>query len=442
MNLLRSRRRDRPSGGIARRLVVDVSPLRESREFRVLWTGQLINALGNQVTVVAVPFQVYEMTGSTLHVGLVSLAQLGPLIVCSLLGGAVADALDRRKVLMTMQVLMGLSALGLVVNASMSHPALWPIYVLSAISAGLSGFEAPARRAAVTSTVGRDRLPAAFALNQSLQQTTSVVGPAIAGVLIGVSGLAVVYLIDVISFGVSAVFAFHLRPMPPVGGGTPFGLNSVGEGLRYLKGQAIIQAAFLADIDAMVFGMPRALFPALGTTLFGGGAATVGLLYAAPGIGALIGALTTGWVGAIRRQGLAVILAVAAWGAAIALVGITPWLPVAVFLLAVAGAADVVSAVFRGALVQLAVPDRLRGRLSAINMTVVAGGPRLGDARAGAVASLAGAQFSVASGGVMCVLGTLVLARAFPQLARWTIDDAVDDGEDLDVLATSGEPAP
>jgi MFS family permease len=227
--------------------------------------------------------------------------------------------------------------------------------------------------------------------------------------------------------------------MPPAGGGTPFGLRSVGEGLRYLKGQAVIQAAFLADIDAMVFGMPRALFPALGTTLFGGGAATVGLLYAAPGIGALIGALTTGWVSAVRRQGLAVILAVAAWGAAIALVGITPWLPLAVVLLAVAGAADVVSAVFRGALVQLAVPDRLRGRLSAINMTVVAGGPRLGDARAGAVATLGGAQFSVASGGIMCVIGTLVLARAYPQLARWTIDDAVNDDEDADVVVTSSE---
>jgi predicted MFS family arabinose efflux permease len=429
MHHLSERHRGRPRRRVVRGLLVDVTPLRESREFRVLWCGQLVNAIGSQLTVVAVPYQVYELTGSTFQVGLVSLVQLGPLIVCSMLGGALADAADRRKVLLLMQVLMGLGAGGLVLNAAMQRPALWPIYMLSAASAGLSGFEGPARRAAIVSTVRREHLASAFALNQSLQQTASVVGPACAGVLIGVVGLPVVFLVDMCTFALSAVFVFRLRPMPPQGGGTRFGFASVREGLTYLSGHRVLQAAFLADINAMVFGMPRALFPALGTSFFGGGPATVGLLYAAPGAGALVGALTTGWVGRVRRQGLAVLVAVAAWGLAVASVGVVPWLPLALVMLAVAGAADVVSAVFRGALVQLAVPDRLRGRLSAINMTVVAGGPRLGDARAGTVASLGGPQLSVASGGILCVIGVVVLARAYPQLARWTLADAVDEEE-------------
>jgi MFS family permease len=221
----------------------------------------------------------------------------------------------------------------------------------------------------------------------------------------------------------------RIRPLPPVDGGTKAGISSIVEGLRYLRGRRVLQASFLADIDAMVFGMPRALFPALGTEVFGGGASTVGLLYAAPGVGAMLGAVTTGWVTGVRRQGLAVIVAIAVWGLAIAGFGAVAWLPLALFLLAVAGAADVVSAVFRGTIQQLSVPDRLRGRISSTHIAVVTGGPRLGDMEAGSVAAITSPRFSVISGGLGCVLGIVLLARAFPELAGWTTDSYEPDEE-------------
>ena len=391
-----------------------------------------MSAAGTQLTAVAVPFQVYEMTHSSLMVGLVSVSQLVPLVTFSLIGGAIADAFDRRRIMLVTQSLMALASAGLALNALSDGPALWQLFVISAVSAALNGFDGPARRAAITGMVDRDQLVLAFALNQSLNQTASVVGPALAGVLITVSGVQGAYLVDVVSFVAATITVFKLRPIP-TRGGTTFGLPSIFEGVRYLKGRGVIQGAFLADLDAMAFGMPRALFPALGTGLFGGGPATVGLLYAAPGFGALVGALTSGWVAGVTRQGRAVLWAVAVWGAAIAAFGLVPWLPAALALLAVAGAADVVSAVFRGTIVQLAVPDGLRGRISALNMAVVAGGPRLGDARAGVVASVSGPQVSVTSGGVICVAGVALLAKLLPQLGQWTLDDAVE--EELEATA-------
>ncbi|HEY7068671.1 MAG TPA: MFS transporter, partial [Acidimicrobiales bacterium] len=227
-----------------------------------------------------------------------------------------------------------------------------------------------------------------------------------------------------------------MLPMVPAGGGTRASVFSVREGLRYLREQKAVQGAFLIDINAMVFGMPRALFPQLGTELYGGGAGTVGLLYAAPGIGALVGALTTGWVGHVRRPGRAVIAAVIVWGLAIAGFGLVTILPLGLAFLVVAGWADVLSAVFRGTILQLQVPDRLRGRLFAINIAVVTGGPRVGDAEAGAVAALTSAQFSVVSGGLACVLGVFAIARWRPQLARWRPPPAEDD----EVVVPQDEP--
>ena len=203
-----------------------------------------------------------------------------------------------------------------------------------------------------------------------------------------------------------------MPPMVPEGGGTKAGFRSIAEGLRFVRAERAVQGCFIVDINAMVFGMPRALFPELGTQLFHGGAGTVGLLYGAPGAGAMLAALTTGWVGGVRRPGRAVLLAVAAWGAAIAAFGFTSWLPLALALLAIAGAADVISAVFRGTILQLQVPDRLRGRLNAVNIAVVTGGPRLGDLEAGAVATATSARFSVVSGGLACIAGVGLIAQA------------------------------
>jgi predicted MFS family arabinose efflux permease len=258
---------------------------------------------------------------------------------------------------------------------------------------------------------------------QALFQFGLVVGPAVAGLLLAGAGVRFVYWMDVASFGAALLGAFMMSPQPPRGAaGHRVGLRSIVEGLRFVRGRQAIQGAYLIDINAMVFGMPRALFPALATGLFGGGASTLGFLYAAPGAGALLGALTTGWVSRIQRQGLAVIIAVIAWGAAITCFGLVPWLAVALALLAVAGCADVISAVFRSTIIQLAVPDALRGRLSGLQIAVVTGGPRIGDLESGAVATGFGDTVSVVSGGLACIAGALVLARLLPGFRRQRIE--------------------
>ena len=422
---------------LRRRVLADITPLRVSREYRLLWCGQLVNFLGTQLTVVAVPFQVYLLTRSSLDVGLVSLSQLVPLVLGSLLGGSVADAFDRRKVLLCTQVLLAGMSAGLALNAGSRHPALWPLFVLTSVAAGFSGIDSPTRSAVVPNLLDRASLPAAYALWQILIQTGQVAGPAAAGLLVGHLGLAAVYWIDVSTFAVAFAAVFALPPLPPHGGGQKMGFRSIGEGLRYLRGRQALQGTFVVDLNAMIFGMPRALFPALGTRYFGGGASTVGLLYAAPGAGALVGALLTGWVSQVRRQGRAVVAAVMVWGAAIALFGVSRWLPIALMLLGVAGAADVVSAVFRNTILQLSVPDALRGRLSAVHIAVVTGGPRLGDAEAGAVAALAGNQFSVVSGGLACLAGALVVARLMPAFARYTPPEQPDEPDEPEELDAS-----
>lgn len=403
-----------------RRLLVDVGPLRHSRDFRLLFSGQLVSTLGTQMTAVAVPFQVYRMTRSSLDVGLVSLAQLVPLLACSLIGGAVVDAHDRRRILLIAELLMAAVSAGLAVNGTVRHPALWPLFVLTAAAGGVAGFDRPAFNAAIPRMVGRGDLVAAYALWQVQFQIGLVVGPALAGLILSGAGLAPVYWIDVGTFVVSFITVAAQHPQPPAEGAGAASWRSVVEGLRYLRANQVIQGVYLLDIDAMVFGMPRALFPALGLNYFHGGARAVGFLYAAPGAGALLGAVTTGWVSSVRRQGRAVIAAVIVWGAGIALFGLVRVLWVAMVLLALAGWADVVSAVFRNTILQSRVPDALRGRLSAIQIAVVQGGPRLGDLEAGGVAQAVGTTFSVVSGGVACVIGAAVLAVALPEFRHQT----------------------
>lgn len=400
------------------RFFLDVAPLRHSREYRLLYGGHLVSFLGRQLTVVAVPYQVYELTGSSLLVGLVSLAQLGPLLVGAVAGGAIADAMDRRRLLLLMQILMAGSSAGLALNASLPRPGVWPLFVLASLQAGFSSVDSPTRSAVVPNLVLRSQLPAALALNQILYQVGQVVGPALAGLIIARWSLAAAYWGDTASFAVAVVTLLAMRPLIPEGGGVRRGVSAIGEGFAFLRGRRVLQAVFLVDLNAMIFGMPRALFPELGTTLFGGGASTVGLLYAAPGAGALLGALTSGWMGHVRRQGRAVLISVAIWGAAIALFGLTSNLVLALGLLATAGAADVVSAVLRNTILQLRIPDRLRGRLSGVNIAVVTGGPRLGDAEAGTVASITSPRFSVISGGLACLLGVALLALAIPEFGR------------------------
>lgn len=406
---------------LARHIFLDVSPLRGSRDFRALIGGVGISVLGNQLTMVAVPYQVYALTRSSLVVGLVSLAQLFPLIFGSLFGGSVVDAVDRRKMLLVVEAISALSSAALALNADFG-PALWPMFVFPAVNAALSGMDSSARNALVPRLVGLELVPAANAMFQTLFQTGAIVGPTVAGLLLAGAGVHVVYWLDVASYVGAMAAVFLMSPQPPASGedrpARP-GWRSTLEGLRFIRRSQPIQGAYAIDLNAMVFGMPRALFPAMGLTVFGGGATTVGLLYAAPGAGALLGALTSGWVGRVRRQGLAVTGAVIVWGAAIAGFGLVRWLPAALALLAVAGWADVLSAVFRATIIQFSGPDGMRGRLMGVQMAVVAGGPRLGDLEAGAVAAAFGNEFSVVSGGIACVAGAVLVARALPGFARY-----------------------
>ena len=413
-----------------RGLVLDVSPLRESRDFRLLFCGQSVSVLGRQITVVAAAFQVYALTGSTFVVGLLSLGQLGPLLVCSLLGGSLADAMDRRKLLLVVQVLMAATSAGLALNALSAEPAVWPIFACTAASAALSAVDSPTRAAMVPGLVSAEKFPAAAALNQIVMQTGFLVGPLLGGVLIAKVDLAAAYWADVASFVAAIVALLAMAPALPAGGTTKLGFKSVAEGFRYLRGRQALQGTFVIDVNAMVFGMPRALFPEMAARTFGGGAVIYGALNAAPAVGSMFAAATSGWVTRVRRQGRAVLLAVTAWGVAITLFGLTSSLPFALAMLAVAGASDVISAVFRNTILQLSVPDRLRGRLSAVHIAVVTGGPRLGDAESGSVAALAGTQVSAVSGGLACIAGVGLIARLMPALGRWTPDDAVEPAGD------------
>src|SRR5580692_7212749 len=414
--------------GLGRHILLDLTPLRRSRDYRALITGLGASVLGNQLTTVAVPFQVYAITRSSLVVGLVSLTQLFPLIFGSLLGGSLVDAMDRRKILIVVEAIGALCSAALALNADLG-PQLWPLFLFPAITAALSGVDSSARNAMLPGLVGMELLPASNAIFQSLFQTGAIVGPAVAGLLLAGAGVHLIYWIDAVSFliAMSAVLTMSPQPVPAAGepgpgesaaGGSAQaarpGWRSTVEGLRFVRRSQPVQGAYLIDLNAMVFGMPRALFPALAANVFGGGATTVGLLYAAPGAGALLGALTSGWVGRVRRQGFAVICAVIVWGLAIAGFGVAHWLPLALVLLAIAGWADVLSAVFRNTIIQFAGPDGMRGRLMGVQMAVVAGGPRLGDLEAGAVATAFGDTVSVVSGGLACIAGAPLIAWRLP----------------------------
>jgi MFS family permease len=406
-------------------LFVDVSPLRRSREYRWLYAG-LANAwLGRQLTVVAVPFQVYDLTGSTLAVGLLGAVQFVPLLATSVVGGAVADAVDRRRLLVVSQVALAGTAAGLMWNALLETPLLWPLYVLAGLNAAISAVDSPTRAAVVPTLVGRDLLSSALALNQTLGNVAKAVGPALGGLLIATAGLEWTFGLEVALFIGGALAMFRIRPLPPVGGGRRVGLASIVEGLTFLKRRRLLQANFAIDLSATIFGMPRALFPAIGTQILGGDAVVVGLLYAAPGVGALLGAITSGWIPRVERQGRAVIVAVTVWGAAMAMFGMTSSVLPAVVFLGVAGFADVVSAVFRNTILQLSIPDALRGRLSGIHIAVVSGGPRLGDLEAGAVAALTSVRFSVVSGGLACIAGALAIGRYMPEFVRYRHGDPI-----------------
>ncbi|MGZ4691870.1 MAG: MFS transporter [Acidimicrobiia bacterium] len=426
------RRAPRMSGGFRRRvrsLAVDLTPLR-FRDFRLLWIGEILSETGSNITLVAVYLQVYRLTGSAAAVGLIGLVQLAPLMAGSLFGGPIIDRYDRRRLLLMAQVAQAGGSILLLAGALMDPTPVVVVYLGAAIIAGLSGFSLATRSAMTPTLVPQERLPSALALNQVMWQTAQIVGPALGGVIIGQFGLAWAYGVDVASFGATVTAVWLMRPHPPLvtpeGDDTEqSGWQRLKDGFRFLKGRRVLQSTFIVDLIAMIFGMPRSLFPILAVTQFDAGAETVGLLFSAVSVGALVGALTSGWVHRVSRQGLAIISAVILWGCAIAAFGLAgDRLVFACSCLAVAGGADVVSAVFRSTILQDTVPDDLRGRLSGIHIAVVAGGPRIGDAEAGFVAAVFTPTVSVVSGGLLCVAGVALLALLVPEFTRYKRGDA------------------
>jgi MFS family permease len=399
-----------------RRLAVDTRPL-SVPEFRRLWLGEIVTVVGNQMTMVAVPVQVYNVTGSSLDVGLTSMVGLAPLVLFGLFGGAVADAMDRRKLLMITSVGLLLTSLGLWVQALLLQPGSLPIlWALVAVQSGFFATNSPARSAVIPRLVPAGQVPAANALYQIVFNGGVIVGPFVAGVLISSGSLAWAYFADATTFVVALYTVFRLPPMHP-DVRRRAGVGSVLEGLAFLRLRPVLMMTFAVDIVAMVFGWPRALFPQLAATEFG--ASSLGWLYAAAAIGALAAAVFGGWLSRVNRQGLAVLVAVAAWGVAIAAFGLTHSLVLAVVFLALAGAGDMVSAVFRSSILQTAVPDEMRGRLQGVFTVVVAGGPRLGDMRAGGFASVMSVGLTSVTGGVMVLIGVLVIALAVPAFTRF-----------------------
>ncbi len=418
------RRRDR-----LRRLIVDIEPLRRDRDFRMLWLGQVVSGLGRQVTTIVLPYQLYVLTGTPLAIGALALVQVVPIMVFSLGGGVVADAVDRRRLLLATQAGLAAASAALAGLALLPSPPVLGIYAVAFVAAGLGAIDQPARSSAVPRLVPRERLPAALALGQLNFQAAGVVGPAIGGLVIATLGIAAGYVFDALTFGAAIAALLVIAPIPPAHNAARPSFAAVAEGLRFARRRRAILGTFVVDLNAMVFGMPTALFPLLALDVFRVGPAGLGLLAAAPAAGALVGALLTGWVGRVRRTGRAVLWASAGWGLAIAAFGLCTFsFPLALLFLEAAGAADVITAVLRSAIVQLLTPDELRGRVTSIHILVVTGGPRLGDVEASAVASVAGAQLSVVSGGILCLLGLVAIVRAFPELAAFDMREVASMG--------------
>ncbi len=404
----------RLSAGLAG-VAVDVGALRESQAFRRLTLGQLVSLAGRQITVVAVPYQVYRTTGSSVLVGLLGLAQVIPLVSVSLMAGGLADRFDRRHLLLITQTLLGLCSLALLIGA-LGRPPVVFVFVVVAVAASIAALDSPTRTAILPNLVSKERLPGALSINVAMFQTTLIAGPALGGLAIAQLGLSGAYLVDVASFAAAIVAVWLLPPQRPSAQRQEGAVTAIRRGFAFIVRRRVILGTFVMDLSAMVFGFPRALFPVLAATTFNTNAQGLGYLYAALGVGAVIAALSSGSLSRSSRLGRAVVVAIVVWGLAIIGFGFAGTLWLGLLLLAVAGAADAVSAVCRSTIMQTLTPDELRGRLTATYFMVVVGGPFLGDLEAGVVAGVSSPRISVVSGGVLGIAGLAVAALAFPEV--------------------------
>ncbi len=407
------------------RVLPDIEPLRVSREFRLLWTGQLISQAGSAVRLVAVPYQVYVLTESSLAVGLLGLFSAIPLITISLWGGVIADRVDRRRMLLVTNACLAVVSVALALVTQFGVASVPVLYALTAVGSGFSALDAPARSALVPTLVERRLIPASMALSQTQFQVAAVIGPALAGVLIARFGLAPAYWIDAATFTVGIVALFLMRAPRRddlVVHASP--IRALTDGLGFLLSRPLILTTMLVDFFAMFFSVSRAVMPYFADRVFAVGPEGLGLLFAAPGAGATVIAFTSGWTVGVRRKGLGVLIAVAVYGIAMGsfgLLGPTGFVA-GLVLLAVAQGADTVATIFRHTILQMETPDELRGRLSAINLVFVAGGPQLGQVESGVVADLWTPEASVVTGGLACVGVVLVAHALVPQVAAYRAD--------------------
>ena len=419
------------------RLLADLSPLRDSRPFRRMWLGTSLSGIGTQLTNVAVALQVYDLTGSNLAVGLVGLFALVPLVVLGLYGGAVVDAFDRRRVVLLTQIgIFGVAIAFVAISwLGVASPA-W-LYGLVAVQSGLFAINSPARMAIVPRLIAPHLLPAANALSSLSFGVAMTIGPLLAGVIVAQAGYAWAYGVEAVLLVVAVTCLVGLPSLPPIGEVRRAGLASVLEGLRYLGTRPNVRMTFLVDMSAMVFAMPRVLFPAIGMVLIGGGATTAGMLVAAIAFGAVLGGLLSGPLGRVRWQGRAIVVSIVVWGLAVVAFGFvvalapgaaegdgahwTLWPAIACMV--VAGVADTISSVFRSTILQAATPDKMRGRLQGVFIVVVAGGPQLGTLLLGALATGIGVPWAAVAGGLACVVVVLALAAWQRGFVRY---DALD----------------
>jgi MFS family permease len=396
---------------------MDLGPLRRHRDYRWLYAAQSVSFLGSMVTYVALPYQMYTLTGSSLAVGLLGLVELLPLLVTAFVGGALADTVDRRKMVLWTDLGLALGCGLLALDALLPVPRVWLLYVAAAVMSALNGLQRPSLEAMTPRLVDAEEVPAAAALQSFRGSMGMIAGPALGGLLIATAGIPWTFLFDLATYAFSYVAVRQVRALEPPRAEERPTLESVKEGFRYARSRQELMGTYFVDFLAMVFGMPLALFPALSERL--GGPRVLGMLYAAPAAGALVASLTARWTPRVGRHGLAVMLAAAGWGVAIVAFGFCDALWPALFFLALAGGADAISGIFRMTMWNQTIPDALRGRMAGIEMVSYLSGPLLGHVEAGAVAAVWGVRASTVSGGVLCVVGVLACGALLPRFIAY-----------------------
>ncbi|MFH9422902.1 MFS transporter [Streptomyces sp. NPDC017529] len=426
-----------PRSRRAAALLPDLTPWRSSPDFRRLWCAGAVTVFGSFLTFVAVPFQLKELTGSTLAVGAMGAVEIVPLIVFGLYGGALADSMDRRKLIVWTEAALGLLSVLLLVNTLLPDPLSWPLYVIVAAASALTGLQRPALDSIVPRIVPHDQLPAASALNALRWQVGAIAGPALAGVLLAYAGLRWAYAIDAVTYAVSVALGVRLAPSPASHDAEKPSLRGIGEGARYAWNRKELLGTYAIDVTAMLFAFPMAIFPFLADDL--DAPWSLGLMYAALPVGSCLVSLTSGWTSRVHRHGRAVLFAAAAWGLAMTAAGWVPNVWLVLLCLAAAGACDMVSGIFRSAMWNQTIPDELRGRLAGIELLSYSVGPQLGQVRSGGMAAVTSVRTSVWAGGLLCFAGVAALALALPKLLAY---DARTNEHAVRMRAARAQPEP